>query len=129
MKPVFAVLGLLSLAACTDPREACVRQASKDLSIVRALIADTEATLARGYAIETETRTVLYTDFCFGTGRNHGRFRFCTHASPVTNRVPVAVDLEAERGKLRSLRSKEAELRRSTADEIQKCELAHAASL
>lgn len=111
------------LAACATPYETCLQQASRDLRIVRALIDDTEATLERGYAIQTETRTVLYTDFCLGTGRNHGRFRFCTRAQPIQSRVPVAVDLDAERNKLRSLRTKESQLVRDTAVAQQLCAL------
>lgn len=126
MKPLLFLIVAFAVAGCASPRENCLRQATRDLSIVRALISDSEATLERGYAIQTETRTVLYTDFCLGTGRNHGTFRFCTRAQPVSSRVPVAVDLDAERAKLRSLRRKEVELRRKSADAAQRCTLEHA---
>jgi len=121
MKPLL-ILGIgVLLAACASPYETCLRQSSRDLTIVRALIDDTEATLERGYAIQTKTRTVLYTDFCIGTGHNHGRFRFCTRAEAVQTRVAVAVDLNAERAKLRSLKAKETELIRETAKAQQQC--------
>lgn len=114
---------LLILAACTSPRDACLSDAVTDLKVVQALIADTEATIARGYAIQTETRTVIYTNFCVGTGLGgNGRFSFCNTAQPVTSRVPVAVDLNAERRKLASLKTKEAELRRSSLLRQQRCE-------
>ncbi len=127
MKPFLFLAAALAVTGCASAYENCLRQATRDLSVVRALISDTEATLERGYAIQTETRTVLYTDFCFGAGRNHGRFRFCTRAQPVSSRVPVAVDLDIERAKLRSLKVKEAELRRKSADAAQRCTLEHGA--
>ena len=125
MKHFIVLSGLLALAACTDPKQACINDATKDLTIVQGLIADTEATLERGYAIHTAARTVLYTDFCIGTGVRNGHFSFCNRAQPVTSRKPVAVDLDAERRKLRSLKQKEAELRARSANNIQRCELAH----
>lgn len=128
MTRVLAFLSLTLLAACADPRQACINGATKDLSIVQDLISDTEATIERGYAIQTETRTVLYTDFCIGTGISNGHFSFCNRVQPVTSRTPVAVDLGAERRKLRSLKRKEAELKAKSANAIQRCELAHPAT-
>ncbi len=124
LRPI-AFLILLACAACTNPREACISDATKDLRIVQGLVADTQATLERGYAIQTETRTVLYTDFCIGTGIRNGHFNFCNRAQPVTSRTPVAVDLDMERRKLRSLQRKERELKAKSASEIQRCELAN----
>lgn len=131
---------LLLLSACADPLELCKQDAVKDLRIVQALIADTQATLDRGYAIQTETRAVNYTSFCLsnghgghGHGPKHGRknapkhpqFTFCNHTQPVITKTPVAVDLDAERRKLTSLRRKEAELARESDLSKQRCELAH----
>ena len=121
---------VMLLAACTNPLEDCKQDAVKDLRIVQALIADTQATIDRGYAIQTETRAVIYTSFCLGTGRGrhghgHGQFTFCNHSQPVTTKTPVAVDLEAEQRKLASLKRKEAELERESRLNKQRCELAH----
>ncbi|NNK78320.1 MAG: hypothetical protein HKP40_06370 [Litoreibacter sp.] len=126
MKILTLLFLVLLLAGCGDPRTKCIKDASRDLSVIQELIADTEATIARGYAIQTETRTVVYTDFCFGSHRyNRGSFQFCNRAQPVVSKKPVAVDLDEERRKLRSLRQKEEELRRRAALDVQKCELAH----
>lgn len=123
MKKVL-ILPLLLLAACASPRDTCMRDAVKDLRIVQALIADTQATIDRGYAIQTETRTVIYTNFCVGTGiGNDGRFSFCNYPQPVTTKKPVAVDLEQEKLKLRSLKTKEAELKRESLLKQQRCAL------
>lgn len=117
------ILPIMMLAACADPRASCLNDATKDLRIVQALIADTEATIARGYAIQTETRTVIYTNFCVGTGNKSGGFTFCNYPYPVTTKTPVAVDLNAEKAKLRSLRDKEVELRSDSLLAQQRCEL------
>ena len=120
---------LLLLAACASPRDTCMSDAVKDLRIVQALIADTQATIDRGYAIQTETRTVMYTNFCVGTGNRHdGRFSFCNYPQPVTTKTPVAVDLELEKRKLRSLKAKEVELKRESLLKQQRCELQYPAA-
>lgn len=116
--------GLLVLTACADHRASCQADATRDLQIVQALISDTKATIDRGYAIQTEQRTVIYTDFCLGTGGHGGVFRFCNRAQPVTSRRPVAVDLGAERQKLNSLVSKERELKKSSLLALQRCDVA-----
>ncbi len=118
-------VSILALAACSDPKTVCQQEATKDLGIVQALIADTQATIDRGYAIQTKERTVIYTDFCFGTGLHNGGFRFCNRAQPVVSRTPVAVDLNDERRKLRSLKQKESELKKRSLTALQQCEQAY----
>ncbi|SFR36998.1 hypothetical protein [Litoreibacter janthinus] len=128
MKKVL-ILPLLLLTGCASPLETCKQDAVKDLRIVQALIADTQATIDRGYAIQTETRTVIYTNFCVGSGvGNDGRFSFCNYPQPVTTKKPVAVDLEVEKRKLRSLKAKETELKRESLLKQQRCELELTAS-
>jgi hypothetical protein len=123
MKKVL-IAPLLLLAACASPRDTCMQDAVSDLRIVQALIADTQATIDRGYAIQTETRTVIYTNFCIGTGiGGDGRFSFCNYPQPVTTQKPVAVDLNQEKRKLRSLKQKEVELKRDSLLKQQRCEL------
>ncbi|MEP3348098.1 MAG: hypothetical protein ABJN34_17005 [Litoreibacter sp.] len=120
------VPSLMLLAACATPLETCKQSAVKDLRIVQALIEDTKATIDRGYAVQTETRTVIYTNFCIGTGIGHdSRFNFCNYSHPVTTKTPVAVDLDQEKRKLISLQQKEMELKRSSRLQEQKCELQH----
>lgn len=120
----------LLLAACVDPRQACLNDAGKDLRIVRNLIDDTEATLARGYAIRSETRIVQYNTFCFDPSPQKGQrhYTFCGRSQPVTSRKPVAVDLGEERRKLRDLKRKEQELQARTRGAIESCERTHPAS-
>lgn len=121
----FALFGLFVLAACDSPRDVCEKEATQDLTILRDLIADTEATIDRGYAIQTKTRAVLYTDFCLGVGGHTGRFRFCNRIEPVETQEPVAVDLAVERRKLVSLKRKEREVARETEFALRRCALSY----
>ena len=122
-----ALTALLALAACLAPREACLNEVSRDLRVVRGLIDDTQATLDRGYAIRTETRLVQYQEFCFRHGKKNGRghFTFCDRIQAVTSREPVAVDLDAERRKLNSLKRKERDLIARTQANIESCKKAY----
>jgi hypothetical protein len=50
---LLAALGLL--AACATPQEQCIARETRDLRIVDNLLAETEANLRRGYALEEVT--------------------------------------------------------------------------
>lgn len=118
---------ILALTACSTPREACLRQATAELDTVRALIVQSEATLARGYAIQTEQRAVVYTDFCIGRGSRRADFRFCNRVAPVTSKRAVAIDPQAEERKLASLKSRESVLIKRSANQLRQCDLTHPA--
>ena len=46
------IAAVLCLTACAAPKERCLLQAQPDLTEIDALIAETEANLDRGYALE-----------------------------------------------------------------------------
>lgn len=123
MHPKFALFALPLLAACSTPLEQCQKAASEDLSIVSALIAETEQNIDRGYAIETRVEYRPTLTFCYTDKFSPGDFFFtyCNEIEPQTVSQPVAIDLAAERAKLAELRKKEAELRRRTADALAQC--------
>ncbi|MEM6594887.1 MAG: hypothetical protein AAF672_08850 [Pseudomonadota bacterium] len=104
------VLLICALGACATSEKLCIQDATKDLKIVQSLIATTEANLLRGYAVETEERRVVFTDFCLGSRRSNVGVSFCNRSEPVTKRTPVAIDVAAERRKLRELKRREAKL-------------------
>lgn len=113
---------LLALAACATPQERCIRDATRDLRTVNALIAESEATLARGYAIVEEQRLVhVGFGYCIG-GRGRVGYRFCGETYPTTVRRPAAVDLDAERRKLAGLRGKAEELERAAGPAVAQCQ-------
>lgn len=119
----FSVLIIaLLVAACATPREVCLSNASHDLNVVRSLIAASEATLRRGYAVETTTRYVTISQPCFSKKYPD---RWCERTIPSTDRKAVAVDLAAEKQKLKSLRAKEKQLRLRTEQDIETCKIAH----
>lgn len=108
MKSALApLLTLLVVAACATPEERCVGQATKDLRIVNALIAETEANLSRGYAIETYDTERFVMRLC---SRSDGTSEICWIPQVRSASRPVAIDLGAERAKLGSLIAKRAEL-------------------
>ena len=114
------ILMLIPLAACATSQQNCEAQATHTLNTVQSLIAQTQTTLARGYAIEQRTATILYTDICpkdDGTIANS----FCDRLQPVTKQIPVAVDLNAERSKLQHLKRKEAALAPKAAAALRNC--------
>jgi len=114
------ILLLLPLAACAMPQHTCEAQATHALTTVKTLIAQTQTTIARGYAIEQRSDTILYTEVCpnpDGTIANS----FCDRLQPVTAQVPVAVDLAAERAKLRDLKRREAALAPKAASALRSC--------
>lgn len=114
------VLLLLPLVACAMPQPDCGAQTTRALGTIQSLIAQTEANIARGYAIEQRADTILYTQTCpssDGTVANS----FCDRLQPVTERIHVAIELEAERTKLRDLKLKEAALKSQAHTTARKC--------
>jgi len=112
----------LALAGCATPQERCIRDATRDLRTVNALIAESEATIDRGYALVEEQRLVsVGFGYCIG---GHGRvgYRFCGETYTTTVRRPVAVDLDVERRKLAGLRGKAAELEREAGPAVAQCQ-------
>jgi hypothetical protein len=122
----------LLLAACATPREACINAATRDLRVLDRLIAETEANIARGYAIDRvqiiEPRWVL----CPGPRRIVTRpdgsqvliddgFRHCWRDVTVTTERPRAIEIAAERRILASTRNERARIARETERAIAEC--------
>ena len=107
MHRALILLPLVALTACATPREQCINEGLRDARVLRALVAETEGNLARGYALETrqEVRTVRGT--CRGRSEEGEVFFFsCDETRTVDRSVHVAIDLNAERAKLASLRER-----------------------
>jgi len=119
---VFLCLGLL--AACATPRQTCERDALRDLKVVDALIAESERTVARGYAVTREPYTRTRLDFCYGSRFGYydrWGMSFCTRPEIEYRERPVAVDLKAERAKLAELKAKRAELAQESLRKVSVC--------
>ncbi|MBK5932616.1 hypothetical protein C8N32_12051 [Rhodovulum imhoffii] len=123
-----ALLGLiLALAACATPRQACDRDAVRDLTIMDRLIVESELTLQRGYGLQRETYATPRLRMCYGNSwhrhrhRHHRYATFCNSTELRTRLRPVAVDLSAERRKLREMKLKRAELAQRSVRALDQC--------
>ncbi|HBG98189.1 MAG: hypothetical protein JKP98_01655 [Rhodobacteraceae bacterium] len=122
MRPAIPIpLCLLLLAGCASPAERCATAVLEDIRIIDALIVQTEATLARGYAIETQTVPYSTVTGCGGWYRGGIAPGFCTATRVRTREVPVAVDLDAERAKLASMQAERARKAQAAAPALARC--------
>ncbi len=119
---------LLLLTACGTPQEQCIAGATRDARVVNQLIAETEANIARGYAMESGVR--MQSDWVDCTPlpteqKPHPRQKMCFEQVPVEVTRPVAIDLDAERAKLASLRQKQTAQAAQTASIVAQCRALH----
>ncbi|MFZ8941043.1 MAG: hypothetical protein ACO3XL_02370 [Gemmobacter sp.] len=121
---------LLLLTGCATPYETCVASATRDLRVLDGLIAQSEATLARGYAIDSVQVFEARWQRCLeppnpatdAEGRPLPMVEtLCLENVPVTQKRPRAVDLEAERRLLGQLRDKRTEASARAEREIARC--------
>jgi hypothetical protein len=112
----------LAVAACGTPQERCIARESRDLRVLDGLIAETQATIARGYALNTETFVITQSFPCAVRGPNNTVLtELCDTEQVVERTRPVAVNLDEERAKLRSMQDRRAEMARSVSARIEAC--------
>ena len=115
---------LALLVACGTPQEQCITRETRDLRVLDRLITGTEGNIARGYAFEevtvTDTRYVLCRP-----GDEEAKPVYCWRDFTRTERRPKAIDIDAERQKLQSMRVKRDELARAAAPAIAACRAAY----
>lgn len=122
MRKFLILLPLAGLAACATPRESCIAGVSRDLAIVNQLIAQTELTIARGYGLDQRQEVRTIPRICYDEkpdGTVDSEICETTYVRNVN--VPVAVDLDAERNKLRQLQEQRQRLEQPTAAAVQQC--------
>ena len=102
MRPVALIVLLSALAACADPRAACLSRASAELRAIDDEIAEIRVALARGYRVSP------------GSAVRAG-LAVCSRDSPVTvclggdrtlSERRIAVDRRAEEARLRTLEAR-----------------------
>jgi hypothetical protein len=119
----YLTLALLPLVvACATPREACLANVGSDLRVINGLIATTRGNLDRGFAIETrqdirEVRATCTSELPDGTLIK----TTCKEVDVRDVRVPVAIDLNAERSKLSSLEERQQQLQINAQSARQQC--------
>ena len=120
MRRLLPLAFCLLAGACATPAERCEIQATRDLRVVNGLIAESQATLRRGYALREETRSRIGTTICYGGGDDFG-YGFCWGNDTYTQFRPVAVNLDEERAKLQTLQEKKEELEVTARAQIEAC--------
>jgi hypothetical protein len=117
----------VALAACQTQQQRCEARAVQDLRVVNELIAETEATIRRGYAIEEVQTTRPVATFCWGgyTGYYNdgwgGGGGLCWGNQVFTTDEAVAVNLDEQRATLRSLQAKRKELEVQARAQLDAC--------
>lgn len=124
-RPIAALGALALLAACATPQERCIANANKQLTTLRALIAETEQNIARGYAIETQQTVRTSIQLCAGAGSRSTDLLLCQMAEPREKRVPVTIDTDLEKRKLAQMKAREVELSRALPAAYDTCERAY----
>lgn len=128
MKRLFIIPLLCLLSACATQQERCISIVTRDLNTVNALIAKSEATLRRGYAIEEyeTSRPVWRQCGYYPVVRSDGRVvagapRMCWDDVVETRTRPKAVDLNQEARLLKGLQGKQAQLAAQAGPAVTKC--------
>lgn len=120
------ILPLLALAACATPREACINDAQRQVTLLDTQIATAQGNISRGYALATvqDVRTVRSS--CTGTNQDGSTFTFpCDQTRTFERQEPVAINVAEERAKLRDLTQRRETAARDTQARIQQCIAIH----
>ncbi|MGY6549459.1 MAG: hypothetical protein ACXIU7_10715 [Roseinatronobacter sp.] len=112
------ILICAALAACSTPRDACLRTANAELRAIDAQISESEAALARGFRTSPvqEPRTTV--SLCAWPREP---VLFCTSHSPGQRATRQRVHPPAEEARLAELRRERARLAVIAADRIAAC--------
>lgn len=120
------LLVLLPLVACGTPQEQCIRGVTKDLRTLDRLIATSQGNLERGYAIESQPYWDSEYQVCGWYDRNGRSYaNYCWVDVMSTRNVSVAINLDQEAAKLKTMQSKRAELAKNAQPAIAQCQALH----
>jgi hypothetical protein len=112
-----------ALVGCATPQERCIRDATRELSTVNMLIAETQANIDRGYAILVETVPYTVYETCyFGVNRSYS----CPRTYTKTVRTPTTIIESQERKKLADLQKRVPALEKESGTRIAQCQALHA---
>jgi hypothetical protein len=126
MKPFLLVLPLVALVACATPREACIRDAQRQVTLLNQQIATTQGNIDRGYALAEVQDIRTITTTCTGTNEDGSTFTFpCQETRTITRQEPVAINVAEERAKLADLIERRDAAAEATNARIQQCIAMH----
>lgn len=122
MRSALLMLPLAALAACATPQEQCISDATRELRTINRLVNETERNLTRGYALETVQEVRVVESICRGENEDGSTFTFeCEETRTIDRQRQVAIDLDAERAKLNSLRERQARMQRQAESGVNQC--------
>jgi len=136
MRRLSAMCLCLMLAGCGTPQERCISSVTRDLRVVDRLIAESQANLARGYAVVNQTVYVPVWEYCTppvlvrpkdGSQPVLVPGRMCLDDEPRTVRRPVAIDPAAEKRKLAGLQDQRRKLVARAEPAIAQCRASYPA--
>jgi hypothetical protein len=136
MRRLFAGVLCLMLAGCGTPQERCISSVTRDLRVVDRLIAESQANLARGYALVNQTVYVPVWEYCTppvlvrpkdGSQPVLVPGRMCLDDEPRTVRRSVAIDPAAEKRKLAGLQDQRRKLVARAEPAIAQCRASYPA--
>lgn len=121
MRLKYIALPLL-LTACATPQEQCISNANRELSIINNLVEQTRGNISRGFAIGTEEDVIVRRGLCNGETEDGIAIKIaCDRTITRERRVPIAIDLNAEKAKLASLEERQLQLRENLANQVAQC--------
>jgi hypothetical protein len=128
MRALLPLVPLALIAACATPQEQCIARETRDLRIVNSLLAETEANLRRGYALQEVTVWRPVWVDCTprvreGSPAPAPRMCFDDRAETVTRPSPIVP--EAEAAKRDSLLKKQRDLSAEAERSIAACRAAY----
>ena len=110
------------LAACATPQQQCLDNVTQELRVNTFLIAQTQANLDRGYAIDRQQRVSRGFDMCRERAADGVVSSTLCRTTQVRNvDVPQAINLDVERDTLDQLLARRAVLERQSADAVAQC--------
>ena len=122
MRALFALAPIALLAACASPQQQCLTNVTKELRVNAFLIAQTQANLDRGYAIDRQQRVSRGFDMCRERDRDGTVSTTLCRTTQVRDvNVPQAINLEVERDTLDQLLARRANLEKQAAAATAQC--------
>lgn len=124
----------LVLLACATPQQRCISGATRELRVVSALIAETQANLARGYALDEVVISTPAWSYCDqpvlavqpdGSQVWINGGGMCRDDDTRTIERPRAIDPDLERRKLDGLLQQQALLTTLSAPAVAQCQALH----
>ena len=122
MRSLIALAPIALLVACASPQQQCLNNVTKELRVNAFLIAQTQANLNRGYAIDRQQRVTRGFDRCrerLADGTVTSTLCRTTQVREVN--VPQAINLSVERDTLDQLLATRANLEKQAAAATTQC--------